>query len=93
MATESVTTINSAAIDASRKLFDEHPDDVVATVKFGSEKLYELSGLFEAIGKSSEDTMIQRLSAIGAYVADDAANFMDVRQEQYGNALSASQEA
>jgi len=88
MAAQSVATTNSASIEVARQLFNEHPEDVVGMVGIGAKKLYELSGLFEAIGAAAgENTLIQRLASIGGYLAEDAGNMLDERQEHYGKGL------
>ncbi|WP_242107215.1 hypothetical protein [Luteimonas aquatica] len=79
---------NHAAVEAARQLFNEHPQDVVGMVNIGAEKLYELGGLFEAIGAAAqENTLVQRLASIGSYLAEDAGNMLDERQEHYGKRL------
>jgi len=87
MATKSVAIPLGQLLPEFHRLFNEHPGDVVAMVKHGSERLYELSGLFDAIGRITDDSTIQHLAAFGSFAASDSANLLDERQEQYGNAL------
>ena len=88
MAIQSVATTKSGAIEAARQLFNEHPEDVVEMVNIGAKKLYELAGLFEAIGAAAEKhPLIKRLASLGEYVAEDAGNMLDERQKHYGKGL------
>ena len=90
MASESV----AKGIDLSREMLGEHPEDVIAIVQAGAERLAQMAILFRAIEKKADPVSeIKQLASLGSYVADDTANFMDDRHEHFTAALKRFMEA
>ena len=96
MATESVATLPASTIDLGRKLFGEHPEDVIAPIQTGMQRLYQLGSLFGAIKAAvtaggAELARIELLAELGQEVAFDSANFLDCRHEELETALKVAQ--
>ena len=95
MATESVATLPASTIEMGQRLFGESPNDVVAAIDTGMQRLYQLGSLFNAIKDAVTPDMkngmrIELLAELGRDVAEDSANYLDLRREQLETALQAA---
>lgn len=82
---EHIQKPSNQSIEAIRTMFGEHPEDVINPINCASDTLYSLEELFNTIKhealKEHNGNRIKRLAEIGAYVAQDMANFTDSEYE------------
>lgn len=85
------------AIEVSRAVFGEHPEDVISPLDTASDALFWLNELFGVIQEEADSNTprtyrIKRLADMGMYVANDIGNYVDCRHEEFRNAIKACQE-
>lgn len=83
-----------AAIEVSRAVFGEHPDDVISPLNTASEALFWLEELFGVIQEEAEKDnprtyRIKLLADMGKYVALDMGNYVDCRHRDFRDAIQA----
>lgn len=82
------------AIEVSRAVFGEHPDDVISPLNTASEALFWLEELFGVIQEEADKNeprlyRIKRLADMGKYLAFDMGNYVDGRHGDFRDAIHA----
>lgn len=92
MAKSDVSSITN--VEAFRRLFGEHPEDVISTIKSASDAMSWLEQLFKTIEREALDEhngyRIKHLAEMGAYIACDMGNYADSEHEKLLYTLKAS---
>lgn len=82
----SVST-QSPLVDTCRSLFGAHPDDVIQPMEWGIDALTEVSAILAVITQESAESYISVLARAAKKLADDMANTMDCRREDFASHL------
>lgn len=73
-------------IEAAKKLFGEHPEDVISHIRTAADALGWLEEIFITIARESmsqnNGVRLRKLAELGAYLAFDMANLTDCRHEE-----------
>lgn len=90
MALQSVATTKGTAIEVAHQVFDEHPEDVLATVEIAKNRMYQLRSLLNVVAdKTEEYSDLHYLVEMGRYLADDTGNYLEHHHDKYRDALLA----
>lgn len=75
----------------AKDLFGAHPDDVIGVINSAAEALGWLEEIFIIIKKEAEDVRnrgrVEKLAALGAYIALDFSNYAGCQYEEYRERL------
>ena len=78
-------------IEALGRMFDETPEELISTIKYASDTLFELESIFNVIAeKAKAGGTIIALARAGACLAMDIGNYTACRREELSNSLSAA---
>lgn len=87
-------TTPTADIEFCKRLFDNHPEDVIAPLGYAGEALGWLEELFRTIAaealKERNGYRIKHLAELGAHVACDSGGFAGSQHETLKEALIAA---
>lgn len=76
----------SDAIEATKRLFGAHPEDVISPIKSAAETLDWLEEIFDSIAREIDGECspyrLHKLAKMGAYLASDIANYADGQHEE-----------
>jgi len=82
----------TADIEFCKRLFDHHPEDVIAPLGYASEAFGWLEELFrtiatDALNERRNGYRIKHLAEMGAYVASESSNFAGNMHETFEEKL------
>lgn len=92
------TPVAQAAIEECRKLFGEHPVDVIAPMGWAVDALLQVGAILSVIVKDADPRQTERcaqsrirsLAKAAKYIADDMANTVDCRHGDFIYSLKQS---
>lgn len=88
-------TAKISSVEIVKKLFGDHPEDVISPIKSASDALGWLEELFKTIEKEALEERngyrIKELAAMGAYLALDVGNYSSHMHETYIYRLQAAE--